>query len=222
NDLRTVRVVNRAAAKNASPLVDNIEWEITTARSNYEVGDNITVKYAGQTVEDGGSVTAADSDGKILSVFIPTSKIIAYAKSINQYPDLGSSWRTTVTSRSCGVSAVITLGKIISESTVLLTEHETAHEEMTKTEFQTALAQYKMPGIAAAYPGELGNQLEIEIVSKAAFDKGVQLTIYPSGGQRASTATAVFGYGPQTDTQYAIIVRRDGAVVESAVLSTSR
>ncbi len=157
-----------------------------------------------------------------MSVFIPTSKIIAYAKSINQYPDLGSSWTTTITSQSSGVSAVITLGKIISDSTVLLTEPETAHEEMTKTEFQTALAQYKMPGIVAAYPGELGNQLEIEIVSKAAFDKGEQLTIYPSGGQRASTAKAVFGYGPQTDTQYAIIVRRDGAVVESTVLSTSR
>lgn len=222
NDLRTVRVVNREAAKNASPLVDNIEWTITTAGSNYEVGDKITVKYADQVVDDTGSVTAVDSDGKIKSVFIPTSKIIAYAKSINQYPDLGSSWTTTITSQSSGVSAVITLGKIISESTVLLTEHETAHEEMTKTEFQTALAKYKMPGIVAAYPGELGNQLEIEIVSKAAFDKGEQLTIYPDGGKRASTAKAVFGYGPQTDTQYAIIVRRDGAVVESAVLSTSR
>lgn len=222
NDLRTVRVVNREAAKNASPLVDNIEWEITTAGSNYEVGDKITVKYADQIVDDTGSVTEVDSDGKIKSVFIPTSKIIAYAKSINQYPDLGSSWTTTITSQSSGVSAVITLGKIISDSTVLLTEPETAHEEMTKTEFQTALAKYKMPGIVAAYPGELGNQLEIEIVSKAAFDKGEQLTIYPAGGKRASTAKAVFGYGPQTDTQYAIIVRRDGAVVESAVLSTSR
>ena len=222
NDLRTVRVVNREAAKNASPLVDNIEWTITTAGSNYEVGDKITVKYADQVVDDTGSVTEVDSDGKIKSVFIPTSKIIAYAKSINQYPDLGSSWTTTITSQSSGVSAVITLGKIISDSTVLLTEPETAHEEMTKTEFQTALAKYKMPGIVAAYPGELGNQLEIEIVSKAAFDKGEQLTIYPAGGKRASTAKAVFGYGPQTDTQYAIIVRRDGAVVESAVLSTSR
>ena len=149
NDLRTVRVVNREAAKNASPLVDNIEWEITTAGSNYEVGDKITVKYADQVVDDTGSVTEVDSDGKIKSVFIPTSKVIAYAKSINQYPDLGSSWTTTITSQSSGVSAVITLGKIISESTVLLTEHETAHEEMTKTEFQTALAKYKMPGIVA-------------------------------------------------------------------------
>ena len=128
NDLRTVRVVNREAAKNASPLVDNIEWTITTAGSNYEVGDKITVKYADQTVDDTGSVTEVDSDGKIKSVFIPTSKIIAYAKSINQYPDLGSSWTTTITSQSSGVSAVITLGKIISDSTVLLTEPETAHE----------------------------------------------------------------------------------------------
>ena len=222
NDLRTVRVVNREAAKNASPLVDNIEWNITTAGSNYEVGDKVTVKYGEQTVEDGGSVTAVDSDGKILSVFIPTAKVIAYAKSINQYPDLGDSWTTTITSQSSGVSGIVTLGKIVSGSTVLLTEPETAHEEMTKTEFQEALAKYVMPGIVAAYPGELGNQLEIEIVSKAAFDNGEQLTIYPAGGKRASTAKAVFGYGPQTDTQYAIIVRREGAVVESMVLSTSR
>ncbi|APD20567.1 tail sheath [Klebsiella phage KPV15] len=65
NDLRTVRVVNREAAKNASPLVDNIEWTITTAGSNYEVGDKITVKYADQVVDDTGSVTEVDSDGKL-------------------------------------------------------------------------------------------------------------------------------------------------------------
>lgn len=222
NDLRTVRVVNRDVAKNASPLVDNIEWEITAQGTGYAVGDKIEVDYNGTVVESDGAVTAVDADGKILSVFIPTAKIIAYAKSINQYPDLSSSWKATVTSVTSGVSGTVEIRKIITASGIILTEPETAYTEMTKTEFQESLKKYKMPGVVAIYPGELGSQLEIEIVSKAAFDKNEMLTVYPAGGKRASTAKAVFGYAPQTDEQYAFIVRREGTVVESMVLSTNR
>ena len=46
--------------------------------------------------------------------------------------------------------------------------------------------------------------------------------MYPGGGTRASTAKSVFGYGPQTADQYAIIVRRDGTLVENIILSTKR
>lgn len=221
NDLRTVRVVNREAAKNASPLVDNIEWTITTAGSGYAVNDKVNIQYNNNTV-DTGFVTAVDVDGKILSVFLPSGKVIAYAKSINQYPALGALWTTEIVSETSGVSGAVTLGSIITDSDILLTEPETAYEEITKTEFQAKLAKYKMPGVVAIYPGEIGSQLEVEIVSKAAFEKNELLKIYPTGGSRASTAKAVFGYAPQTDNQYAFIVRRDGAVVESMVLSTVR
>lgn len=222
NDLRTVRVVNREFAKNASPVAGNIETTITTAGSNYAVGDKINIKHNQTVVESEGRVTSVDTDGKILSVFIPSAKIIAYARSLNQYPDLGPAWTAEVTSASSGVSGTITVGKIVTDSGILLTEAENSEEAITSLEFQASLKKFAMPGVVALYPGEIGSTLEVEIVSKAAYDVGSSkmLDIYPGGGSRASIAKAVFNYGPQTDDQYAIIVRRDGAIVESVVLST--
>ncbi|WEY10035.1 tail sheath [Escherichia phage LHE83] len=222
NDLRTVRVVNREFAKNASPVAGNVQTTITTAGSNYAVGDKINIKYNQTVVESEGRVTSVDTDGKIMSVFIPTGKIISYARSVNQYPDLGPAWTAEVTSASSGVSGTITVGKIVTDSGILLTEAENSEEAITSLEFQASLKQFGMPGVVALYPGEIGSTLEVEIVSKAAYDAGStkMLDIYPNGGSRASIAKAVFNYGPQTDDQYAIIVRRDGAIVESVVLST--
>lgn len=222
NDLRTVRVVNREFAKNASPVAGNIETTITTAGSNYAVGDKINIKHNQTVVESEGRVTSVDTDGKILSVFIPSAKIIAYARSLNQYPNLGPAWTAEVTSASSGVSGTITVGKIVTDSGILLTEAENSEEAITSLEFQASLKKFAMPGVVALYPGEIGSTLEVEIVSKAAYDVGSSkmLDIYPGGGSRASIAKAVFNYGPQTDDQYAIIVRRDGAIVESVVLST--
>ncbi|QPI13323.1 tail sheath protein [Salmonella phage vB_SalM_ABTNLsp5] len=222
NDLRTVRVVSREFAKNASPIAGNIETTITTAGSNYAVGDKINIKHNQTVVESEGRVTSVDTDGKILSVFIPSAKIIAYARSLNQYPDLGPAWTAEVTSASSGVSGTITVGKIVTDSGILLTEAENSEEAITSLEFQASLKKFAMPGVVALYPGEIGSTLEVEIVSKAAYDAGStkMLDIYPGGDTRASIAKAVFNYGPQTDDQYAIIVRRDGAIVESVVLST--
>lgn len=222
DDLRVVRVVNREVAKNASPVAGNIQTTITAAGSNYKVNDVVRVKYLNTVVEDAGKVTKVDSDGKILSVFIPTAKIIAYAKAIDQYPSLGASWTAEISSSASGVSGTIGLGSIVTDSGILLTDSETSLEAIKNTTFQGLLAKYAMPGVVAVYPGEIGSTLEVEIVSKASYAKGasLELPIYPNGGTRTSTAKAVFGYGPQTDNQYGIIVRRDGDVVESVVLST--
>ena len=222
NDLRTVRVVNREFAKNASPVAGNIESTIATAGSNYAVGDVIQVKHNQTVVETSGRITKVDVDGKILAVFIPSDKIIAFAKSVNQYPALGPAWTAEILTTSSGVSGTITLGKIVTDSGILLTEAENSEEAITSLEFQTSLQKYAMPGVVALYPGEIGSTLEVEIVSKAAYDAGTSkmLDIYPNGGSRASVARAVFNYGPQSDDQYAIIVRRDGAIVENVVLST--
>lgn len=222
NDLRTVRVVNREFAKNASPVAGNIESTIATAGSNYAVGDAIQVKYNQTVVETSGRITKVDVDGKILAVFIPSDKIIAFAKSVNQYPNLGPAWTAEILTTSSGVSGTITIGKIVTDSGILLTEAENSEEAITSLEFQASLKKYAMPGVVALYPGEIGSTLEVEIVSKAAYDAGASkmLDIYPNGGSRASVARAVFNYGPQSDDQYAIIVRRDGAIVENVVLST--
>lgn len=224
NDLRVSRAIHRETAKNSSPIAGNIETTISSAGSNYAVGDTVRVKYNQVVVETSGKVTSVGGDGRITGIYIPTAKIIAYARSVNQYPDLGAAWTAEVTSSSSGVAATIAIGKIITDSGIILTEPETAEEAVEAVDFQTSLKKYGMPGVVALYPGELGSQLELEIVSKTAYEQGAasQLQVYPAGGTRTSTARAVFGYGPQTEDQYAIIVRRDGAIVESAVLSTKK
>lgn len=224
NDLRVVRAINTEFARNASPLVTSIDWTITSPGSNYAVGDSVKVKYLTTVVEANGKVTGVDVDGKITSIFIPSGKIVDYAKSINQYPDLGSSWSVEVTSVTSGISGTVSINKIITDSGILLTSVDKAAQEIQKPVFLDALKKYGMPTVCAIYPGELGDQLEVEIVSKQYFDSNlsVPLNIYPSGGTRASSAKAVFGYGPQTENQYAFIIRRNGAVVGQFILSTDR
>lgn len=223
NDLRIVRVVNRDVAKNASPVAGNIESTITNGGSNYKVGDAIRVRRGNDTIESDGLVTKVSTAGKIEAVFIPSGKIIAHAKSVGEYPSLAG-WSAEVTSSSSGVSGTLTVDRIVTDSGILLTEAESALSEIESLEFQAALAKYAMPGVVALYPGEIGSTLEVEIVSYADYQKGnaLELSIYPTGGKRASLAKAIFNYGPQTADQYAIIVRRDGAVVENVILSTKR
>lgn len=224
NDLRVVRAVDRETAKNSSPVAGNLITTISAAGSNYAVGDTIRVKYLQTVVESEGKITSVDRDGKITGIYIPTGKIIAYAKSINEYPQLGANWTAEIVSSSSGLAAVITVGSIETDSGILLTEVENSEAAVTNINFQASLKKYGLPGIIALYPGELGDQIEIEVVSQADYAKGaaVMLPVFPAGGERVSTARAVFGYGPQSESQYAIIVRRNGAIVESVVLSTDR
>ncbi|BBC78234.1 tail sheath [Escherichia phage EcS1] len=221
NDLRVARVVDRLTAKNASPIAGNIKTTITSAGANYAVGDKITIKYLQTVVETEGEVSQVDADGKILKVFIPSEKIIAYAKSVNQYPALGSAWVAETASSSSGTNGTIAVNSIVTDSGILLTEPESATAEITSVKYQELLAEYAMPGIVAIYPGEIGSQIEVEIVSKTSYDSTTitELPIYPSGGSRASSGRAVFNYGPQNDNQFGLIVRRDGAIVETVILS---
>ena len=222
NDLRVVRAINEDVAKNSSPLANNIDYQIVAAGSNYEVGNKVRVKYLQTVVEDNGLVTGVDQDGKITSVFIPSAQIINYARFIDQYPALSDSWTVELVSASSGISGNIALKPIITDSGILIKNTDTAPEDISNLSFQTAVKRYNMPAIAALYPGETGDQLEVEIISKAAYAKGSaeMLTVYPYGTKRTSTARAVFGFGPQTDNQYAFIVRRNDAIVEQFVLST--
>lgn len=225
NDLRVVRVINEDASKNSSPIAGNLNYEITSGGSNYKVGDNVTVKYQTTVIEDKGLVTKVDADGRILSVFIPSAKVIAYAKTIGQYPTLGANWSVVVTSAASGVSGTVSITKgIVTDSGIVLTDPETASERLGSTTFQASLSKYVMPGVVALYPGETGDQIEVEIVSYAAYNDSTKqnLTIYPYGGTRASSAKAVFGYGPQNENQYAFIVRRNGEVVENYIVSTAK
>ena len=153
NDLRVVRAVDRDTAKNSSPIAGNIEYTISTPGSNYAVGDKITVKYVSEDIETEGKITEVDADGKIKKINIPTAKIIAKAKEVGEYPELGSNWTAEISSSSSGLAAVITLGKIITDSGILLAEIENAEAAMTAVEFQANLEKYGIPGVVALYPG---------------------------------------------------------------------
>ncbi|AAX63641.1 gp18 [Aeromonas phage 31] len=222
NDLRLVRVIDMEKAKNASPLVNQVSVTITTEGQGYTVGDAITVKYNNATITEAGKVTAVDSDGKIKSLFVPTAEIIAKTRQLGTYPTLGDNWRIDVSGASGGSAAALALGNIVVDSGVTFGNSEDAPAVMTSPAVMEKYAKFGMPLISAVYPGEIGSTVEVEIVSKTAFNSGAQQTIYPFGGTRTSNARGVIQYGPMTDDQFAIIVRRDGIVVESTVLSTRK
>lgn len=224
NDLRVVRVLNEEVAKNASAVAGNLDYTVTTAGSNYVVGDQVIVKYLDAVVEEAGVVSKVDADGKILAVYVPTANIVSKAKTLDQYPKLSDSWTIQVVSKSSGVAGVVTHKGIVEDSGIILTDATTAKDRIQNAKFTALITKYGVPGIVALYAGEIGDQIEVEVVSKADYAKGntLQLPVYPAGGTQQSTVKSYVPYGPQTDDEYAIVVRKGGAVVESVVLSTKR
>lgn len=221
NDLRVVRAVNDKVAKNASPIAGNINYTINNGGSNYAIGDQVRLKYLNNIIEANGIVTKVSRDGAIEKIFIPTAKAVEYSKSIAQYPALSSSWTIDVISKGPGIAANITQSGFITDSGVLLTTSETALSKATASSVQTALEKFGMPTVIALYPGEVGDTIEVEVVSYETYRTlKAQLTVYPTGERKFSQARSVIPYGPQNENQYGIIVRKSGVVVESYVLST--
>ncbi|URP85955.1 tail sheath protein [Enterobacter phage EC-F1] len=222
NDLRVVRVVDKDAAKNASAIFNQIKTTIASQGSNYTVNDVIKVKYNSVVVEENGKVSKVDSNGKILAVIIPSEKIVARAKQIGTYPNISTGWTTEIVSQSSGVSASITIDGIESDSGITLLNLDIAKETIQGTSFQTLTQKYQLPSVVALYPGELGSTVQVEIISKAAYDSGAMISGYPSGVSVKNSGRSVMTYGPQTDNQYAFVVRRGGIVQESFIVSTEK
>lgn len=222
NDLRVVRVVDKDAAKNASAIFNQIKTSISSQGSNYTIGDVIKVKYNNTVVEENGKVSKVDSNGKILAVIIPSEKIVARAKQIGTYPDISTGWTTEIISQSSGVSASITIDGIESDSGITLLNLDIAKETIQGTTFQTLTQKYQIPSVVALYPGELGSTVQVEIISKAAYDSGATISGYPSGASVKNSGKSVMTYGPQTDNQYAFVVRRGGIIQESFIVSTNK
>lgn len=222
NDLRVVRVVDKDAAKNASAIFNQIKTTIASQGSNYTVNDTIKVKYNSVVVEENGKVSKVDSNGKILAVIIPSEKIVARAKQIGTYPDISTGWTTEIVSQSSGVSASITIDGIESDSGITLLNLDIAKETIQGTAFQTLTQKYHIPSVVALYPGELGSTVQVEIISKAAYDSGAMISGFPSGVSVKNSGRSVMTYGPQTDNQYAFVVRRGGIVQESFIVSTEK
>lgn len=222
NDLRVVRVVDKDAAKNASAIFNQIKTTIASQGSNYSENDQIKVKFNNNVIEENGKVSKVDSNGKILAVIIPSEKIVARAKQNGTYPDISTGWTTEIVSASSGVSASITIDGIESDSGITLLNLDIAKETIQATAFQTLTQKYQIPSVVALYPGELGSTVQVEIISKAAYESGAMITAYPSGESVKNSGRSVMTYGPQTDNQYAFVIRRGGIVQESFIVSTEK
>lgn len=221
-DLRVVRVVDKEAAKNATAIYNQIKTTITAAGSNYAVDDQIKVKHNNVVIEEDGAVTSVDDQGKILSVFIPSTKIIEHAKQVGVYPDLSSGWTTEIISSSSGVSATITIDGVEVDSGITLLNLDTAKETIQATDFQELCTKYQLPSVIAIYPGEMGSTVTVEILSKAAYDSSAVIKSYPSGKSGKNSGRSSMNFGPQNDNQYAFIVRRGGIIQETFIVSTAK
>lgn len=222
NDLRVVRVVDKDAAKNASAIFNQIKTTIASQGSNYSVNDQIKVKFNNNVIEENGKISKVDSNGKILAVIIPSEKIVARAKQNGTYPDISTGWTTEIVSASSGVSASITIDGIESDSGITLLNLDIAKETIQATAFQALTQKYQIPSVVALYAGELGSTVQVEIISKAAYESGAMIAAYPSGSSVKNSGRSVMTYGPQTDNQYAFVVRRGGIVQESFIVSTEK
>lgn len=218
NDLRVVRVIDKDSAKNASPLFGSIDHEITTGGTGYKVGDTIEISYKGEKLEEEGSVTTVDPDGRITNVFIPSNSITRITRSISAYPVIDSDFTTVITTET-GLSGSITLNSISQDSGILIDKLDDARETIEQSAFTTKMASLGLPLVAALYPGELGSQLEVEIISKEGFEEP-QAIKYPAGTTVQQSARTNLQYGPQDEDQYAFVVRKAGVVVERFILST--
>lgn len=231
NDLRLIRVVDETLAKNASPLMDAIDYTIGSPGISYSVGDVIRVLYAetsGPAEIAKGKITSVGPQGEILGVLFPAESIVKKAKETGQYPGLSSSW--SVELPTSGVNGNVTLGPIISESMIYFPNDDESQDAMNregsgKSSYYDLCKKFNIPMFAAKYPGELANNLEVRIVSYKDFvaNRGnVTITSFPSGRELKFNLRSYIEFGPQNENQFAYILLRDGVLTESKILSLKR
>lgn len=221
NDLRVVRALDATKAKNASPVTRSISCTITNAGSSYAVGDKFKVTDSSNTdVETNCVITEVGGSGSIAKVFIPSAALITDMVKTGK-SDL-SSYQVSLTGTGTGSSGAIGSLVLEADSKVFVANNDSAVDALTNTTYQEQLTKYRLPAVVAAFAGEYGDRINVEIVSKADYDARKGLMTYPSkGALTPQTARDILPFGPQTDEQYAFIVTVDGVVKESYVVSTN-
>lgn len=229
NDLRLVRIVDKDNAKNASALFELITCTITAEGTSYQVNDPITISYNGTVVPGAtGIVSEVDTDGKIKKYFINSAAIVARAKEVGEYPELTSKWTLEVTGSGGGNGGSLTSMKINKSSDIYFPNDGEAFDALNAasagqtTSFKDRCTQFNLPTITARFPGEYASDIEVEIASYDAYVKGkgtVSMPILPAGGIRSTNFRSFLQYGPQTEDQFAMVVRRGSETLEAVVLS---
>lgn len=237
NDLRLVRVVDETVARNASALFESATCEVTTAGNNYTVGDSVIIKYNGQPVVGAlGYVSSVNTSGGITGVIFDTGRIVEKAKEVGEYPTLTESkWTLDVNSSGGGNGTSLTKLNLLTDSSVYFPNDEKALDAMSAPtsstpssakSFRDLCLASGVPTIAARFPGEFASDFEVEICSYKDYTTGngkVSLKTFPTGGAvREVNFRSMVQYGPQTEDQFVLVLRRGSEVLEVVVLSTKR
>lgn len=220
NDLRLVRVIDKKNAKNASPLSNTINYNVTAGGTGYKEGEVVNVKYKETVLPEKGRIVKVDEDGRIEKVYIPSKSIVEILKTNGTYPTIGSDFKLDFTTSS-GLQGNVTLTSVNTDSKILIEDESVAKETIEQSDFMDELSGYGLPAIVGLYAGELGNTITVEIVSKDNFEEQT-ITVYPDGDKTQSSARGLVQYAPQTDDEYVFIVRKSGVVVERFTLSTKK
>lgn len=229
NDLRLVRIVDKDIAKNASALFDLVTCTIAAEGASYQAGDSITISYEGTAVANAiGMVTEVDTDGKIKKYFINSAAVVEKAKAVGEYPVLTSKWTLEVVGSGGGNGGSLTALSLNNTTGIYFPNDGEAFDALvapsqgqTKS-FRDMCEQFRLPTIAARFPGEYASDIEVEIASYKDYIAGkgtVAMPILPTGGLRSTNFRSFLQYGPQTEDQFAMVVRRGSETLEAVVLS---
>lgn len=224
NDLRVVRVINKETARNASGLFDQVDFKIANGGTSYEVGDEVEIRFNDQIIEDSASITAVGSSGEILSINIPTMKIINRLKHDGTYPTMSKSWSIKVSDGTFGVGALIEVVGINTDSGITILNSDFANEHLDNLKFGESCLKYGLPRLTALYAGSYGDNIEVEIVSYSRFMESQrgELSVLPYGNKRPMYARDHFRYGPKNEDQYAVIVYVNAEPRETHIVSTNK
>lgn len=237
NDLRLVRVVDSATAKNASALFNLVTMTITNGGSNYRPGDAIAIKHNTTTIAT-GVVSKIDQSGAITNYWIPNAAIVAKVRELGTYPALGDGWTIEATSAGGGNGATLTDPVLTPDSKIYFPNDNDSYDALSATvtagtNFADICRSFDLPTLSARFPGEFASGIEVEIASYNSYIHAggvpivpsqpvgtVTMTQFPTGGQRTTNFRSILQFGPQTADQFAMIVRRGDEILETAVLST--
>lgn len=237
NDLRLVRVVDKDVAKNASNLFDAAICTITSAGTGYTIGETFEVEF---TPTSGSKITVCighiagvSESGGINKYYIPSADIVRIANEQGTYPELVGNW--TIAVGGSGNNASLTDIKLIKDGSIYFPNDDLAPDALGKLgtaqdpSFRDYCDLLRLPTIAARFPGELGNDVMVDIIDSKTYHseasvKGVTLPIFPFGGTtKAFNYKSISQYGPTKDSdQFLMVVYKGGVSVESVVLSLKK